>query len=58
MRDLFEGTTTSETPLAIWFDDETHEVGIQYGYVVVSLPLEDVHDLSEALAGALGALEG
>jgi len=57
MRDLIETTTTSETPLAVWFDPETHEVGVQYGYVVISLPVEDFHDVAEALSAAKAQLE-
>ncbi len=52
MRDLLETTTTSDTPLAVWVDEETREVGVQYGYVVLSLPLEDFADLAEAFAEA------
>jgi len=57
VRDLVEITTTSETPLAVWFDPETHEVGVQYGYVVISLPVEDFHDVAEALFAAKAQLE-
>jgi len=57
MKDLIEAVTTSETPVSVWFDDETHEVGIQYGYVVLSVPVEDFHDLSEAFAEARTKLE-
>lgn len=57
MKDLIETITTSETPLAIWYDPETHEVGVQYGYVVISLPVEDFHDLTEAFAEARNNLE-
>jgi hypothetical protein len=52
MKDLIETTTTSETPLAVWFDPDTNEVAVQYGYVVISLPAEDFHDLTEAFASA------
>jgi len=52
VQDLIDTTTTSETPLAVWFDSETHEVGVPYGYVVISLPVEDFHDLAEAFSAA------
>ncbi len=52
MLDLIETVTTSETPLAAWFDPQSKEVGVQYGYVLISLPLEDFHDLVEALEEA------
>ncbi len=52
LKDLVDTVTASETPLAIWFDPETHEVGVQYGYVVLSLPLEDFSDLADAFAEA------
>lgn len=57
MKDLLETTTTSETPLAVWYDEETHEVGVQYGYVVLSLPAEDFADLAEAFSEAQRRLE-
>lgn len=58
MQDLLETQTTSETLLAAWFDPQTQEVGLQYGYVVLSLPLEDFFDLVEALLEAREKLTG
>jgi len=52
LKDLVDTVTASETPLAVWFDEDTHEVGVQYGYVVLSLPREDFADLANACAEA------
>jgi len=52
LKDLVDTVTASETPLAVWFDEDTHEVGVQYGYVVLSLPREDFADLADACAEA------
>jgi len=40
-RDLAEGMLPSETYVGLWYDDETHEIGIQHGYVVLMMPVED-----------------
>lgn len=45
VRDIVEGTTSSDVLVSIWFDEETNEVFIQYGYVDLSLPKEDFTDV-------------
>lgn len=57
VKDLVEGTTETEAPVAIWQDTETNEIVLQYGYVSVSLPAEDFQDLSEFIQKANEVLE-
>jgi hypothetical protein len=40
-RDLAEGMLPSETYVGLWYDDETHEICMQHGYVVLMIPVED-----------------
>ncbi len=57
IKDLSEGTTETETPVAVWLDDETNEVIFQYGYASISMPVEDYRDFSEILGAASAELE-
>ena len=52
VKDLAEAMATSETWMSVWHDDEEREVYFQYGYVDISMPIEDFHDLVEMLATA------
>jgi len=52
IEDLAEGSTESETPVAVWLDDETNEVIFQYGYASISMPIEDFEDFQEVLDAA------
>jgi hypothetical protein len=56
-RDLAEGILPSEAIVALWYDDELHEIGLQYGYVVVSMPVEDYHEFISLLQQAAEKLE-
>lgn len=47
--DLAEGSTETEAPVAIWKDDETDEIIFQYGYVSISMPVEDYGSLLELM---------
>jgi hypothetical protein len=55
--DLAEGLATSETLVCVWHDDEGDDIFIQYGYVSISMPREDFHDLIEFLVQAEEQLE-
>ncbi len=52
VRDIVEGMTSSDVLVSIWFDEETNEVFIQYGYVDLSLPKEDFTDLLDFMVEA------
>ena len=52
VKDLAEAMATSDTWMSVWYDDEEHEVYFQYGYVDISMPIEDFHDLVEMLVKA------
>lgn len=52
VKDLAEAMATSETWISVWYDDEEHEVYFQYGYVDVSMPIEDFRDFVETLVKA------
>lgn len=52
VKDLAEGMTQSEILVSVWYDDETNEVLLQYGYVNLSMPLEDFGDLIHMLLEA------
>ena len=51
-RELAEGVLPSEAIVALWYDDELHEIGVQYGYVVVSMPVEDFTEFTGLLQQA------
>jgi hypothetical protein len=38
---LAEAVAPSETWISVWHDDAEHEIYIQYGYVDISMPIED-----------------
>ncbi|HED04079.1 MAG TPA: hypothetical protein ENI60_04860 [Candidatus Fraserbacteria bacterium] len=56
--DLVEGILPSETLLALWYDKDTREVLMQYGYVALSMPMEDFSELVGLLQQAQERLEG
>ena len=57
LNELAEGVLPSETYCAVTYDRDTNEVGIQYGYVLVSLPAEDLSDLIALLTKASSTLK-
>ncbi|MBI1729636.1 hypothetical protein HY229_03150 [Candidatus Acetothermia bacterium] len=52
LKELAEVVLPSETYSAVTFDPETHEIGIQYGNVLISIPKEDLSDFLEMLTKA------
>ncbi|OGF52773.1 MAG: hypothetical protein A2Z21_00270 [Candidatus Fraserbacteria bacterium RBG_16_55_9] len=58
MRELTDGVMPSEVFAAISYDPETREVGVQYGYVLLSLPREDFESFIDLLLEAKERLEG
>lgn len=50
--ELSDGVLPSDTYAAITYDAESAEVGIQYGYALISVPREDLPDLIELLSDA------
>lgn len=57
IEDLAEGSTETDTPIAVWLDDETNEVIFQYGYASISMPIEDFRDFRTILESAAEKLE-
>ena len=57
IEDLAEGSSESDTPIAVWLDDETNEIIFQYGYASVSMPVEDFRDFHSLLESAREKLE-
>jgi len=57
MQELTEGVMPSEVFAAVSYDPETHEVGVQYGYVLLSLPREDFESFLALLFQAKESLE-
>ena len=57
IEDLAEGSTETDTPIAVWLDDETDEVIFQYGYASISMPVEDFRDFRTILESAGERLE-
>lgn len=49
---LAETVAASETWISIWHDTAEQEIYLQYGYVDISMPVEDFEDLVEALVQA------
>lgn len=49
---LAETVAASETWISIWHDDSEDEIYLQYGYVDLSMPIEDFEDLVETLLQA------
>lgn len=58
MEELAEGVMPSDVFAMVTYDRETREVGIQYGYVLLSLPREDFGPFVDLLSEAEGHLEG
>jgi hypothetical protein len=57
VRELVEDVMPSEVFAMVSYDPETHEVGIQYGYVLLSLPQEDFESFVNLLIDAGERLE-
>ena len=55
--ELTDGVLPSDTYAAITYDEESAEVGIQYGYALVSIPREDLPDLIQLLNDASEQLD-
>lgn len=53
---LAETVAASETWISVWHDTNEHEVYVQYGYVDISMPVEDFVDFVETLVEARGKL--
>jgi len=53
---LAETVAASETWISVWHDTSEHEVYVQYGYVDISMPVEDFVDFVETLVEARGKL--
>lgn len=49
---LAEAVAASETWISVWHDDAEKEVYVQYGYVDISMPVEDFEDFVETLVKA------
>ncbi len=49
---LAETVAASETWISVWHDTNEHEVYVQYGYVDISMPVEDFEDFVETLVEA------
>lgn len=57
VEELVDDTMPSDAIAAVSYDPETGEVGIQYGYVLVSLPREDFAGFIDLLRDAEERLE-
>ncbi len=49
---LAEAVAASETWISVWHDTNEHEVYVQYGYVDISMPVEDFENFVETLIEA------
>ena len=58
VKDLAEGLTPSELWVSVWFDDDMKEVFVQYGYVDISMPIEDFSSFIDVLVQAENQLAG
>jgi len=56
LRELAEDVMPSEVFAMVSYDPETREVGIQYGYVLLSLPQEDFESFVALLTRAAESL--
>ncbi len=52
VQELVESVMPSEVFTAVSYDPKTREVGIQYGYVLLSLPREDFESFVDLLVQA------
>jgi len=50
--ELADGVLPSDTYASLTYDAESAEVGIQYGYALISVPREDLPDLIQLLTDA------
>lgn len=50
--ELADGVLPSDTYASLTYDEESAEVGIQYGYALISIPREDLPDLIQLLQDA------
>ncbi len=50
--ELADGVLPSDTYASLTYDAESAEVGIQYGYALISIPREDLPDLIQLLQDA------
>lgn len=57
IEDLADEVLPSETMAAVTYDPETGEVGVQYGYALISLPREDLASLAQLLGEASERLD-
>ncbi|MCS6936496.1 MAG: hypothetical protein NZ610_00175 [Candidatus Bipolaricaulota bacterium] len=55
---LAERLAASETWISLWRDTSENEIYLQYGYVDISMPVEDFEDLLEAMLEARQKLKG
>jgi hypothetical protein len=53
---LAERVAASETWISLWCDQSEHEIYLQYGYVDISMPIEDFEDLVETMLEARAKL--
>lgn len=58
IKDLAEGLTPGELWVSVWLDEESKEVFVQYGYVDISMPVEDFSSFIDVLVEAEDRLEG
>lgn len=49
---LAEAVAASETWISVWHDTSEREVYVQYGYVDISMPVEDFEDFVGTLVEA------
>ncbi len=50
--ELADGVMPSDTYVSLTLDEETAEIGIQYGYALISIPREDLPEMIEVLQNA------
>lgn len=55
---LTERVAASETWISLWHDSSEDEIYLQYGYVDISMPVEDFEDLVDAMLEARRRLKG
>ena len=55
--EIAEEMSPSEIFTSITYDTESKEVGLQYGYVLLSLPVEDLESMVNLLATAAEQIE-
>ena len=55
--EIAEEMMPSEIYTSVTYDPESREVGFQYGYVLLSLPVEDLERMIELLSQAAEEIE-